>query len=99
MNTILPIGSVVLLKNAKKPVMIFGYLQKSKFFGDDVVDYVGVPYPEGNINVAVQIGFMTNDIDKVLFEGYRTDDFKPWEELLTLASARHIKLEKAEAEE
>ena len=79
MNTILPIGSVVMLNNATKPVMIFGYLQKSNFTKDEVVDYVGVP--------------MT-DIAKVLFEGYRSEDFKPWEELLALASARHLAKEK-----
>lgn len=90
MNTILPIGSVVLLKNAEKPVMIFGYLQRSKFVEEGVVDYVGVPYPEGNINVAAQIGFQMTDIGEVLFEGYRSEDFKPWDELLTLASARHL---------
>ena len=94
MNTILPIGSVVMLNNATKPVMIFGYLQKSNFTKDEVVDYVGVPYPEGNINVAVQIGFQMTDIAEVLFEGYRSEDFKPWEELLALASARHLVKEK-----
>ena len=96
MNTILPIGSVVILKNAKKPVMIFGYLQKSAFLGEEVVDYIGVPYPEGNISVAVQVGFNMTDIDKVLFEGYRSEEFEPWDELLTLAAARHIELDKKE---
>ena len=48
MNTILPIGSVVLLKNATKPIMIFGYMQKSAVVPDQMADYIGVPYPEGN---------------------------------------------------
>ncbi len=90
MNTILPIGSVVMLKGGTKPVMIFGYLQQSAYYGDDVVDYVGVPYPEGNINIAVQMGFQMTDISEVLFEGYRTEAFDPWDELLTTASARHL---------
>ncbi len=98
MNVILPIGSVVMLKDAKQPVMIFGYMQKSAFFKDEIVDYIGVPYPEGNINVAVQIGFQMTDIAEVLFEGYRTEAFKPWEDLLDVASARHNK-EKAENKE
>ena len=93
MNTILPIGSVVMLKGGKKPVMIFGYLQQSAYYGNDVVDYIGVPYPEGNINIAAQMGFQMTDIETVLFEGYRTDAFQPWDELLTLAAARHIKTE------
>ena len=89
MNTILPIGSVLMLKNARQPLMIFGYLQKSAMFPDKVADYIGVPYPEGNLSMALQIGFMMSDIGEVLFEGYRTEDFKPWEDMLRLAEKRH----------
>ena len=49
MNTVLPIGSVVKIQGIKKPIMIFGYLQKSGLGNGKVIDYVGVPYPEGNI--------------------------------------------------
>lgn len=89
MNRILPIGSVVLLEKGTKPVMIFGYLQSSDAEGVEMVDYVGVPYPEGNLNVFTQFGFQTTDIREVLFEGYRTEDFEPYEELLKIADARH----------
>lgn len=89
MNTILPIGSVVRLKKGTKPVMIFGYMQKSALHPDDMADYIGVPYPEGNINIAVQIGFQMTDIQEVLFEGYRNKDFEPWEKLLKLCALRH----------
>ena len=99
MNTILPIGSVVMLKNATKPVVIFGYMQKSALFKEELVDYIGVPYPEGNINVAVQVGFQMTDIGEVLFEGYRTDDFKPWQDLLEVAAMRHTKNEPETASE
>ena len=89
MNTILPVGSVVMLKNGKKPVMIFGYMQKSKMYPGEMADYVGVPYPEGNLNIAAQIGFQMTDIKEVLHEGYRSEAFKPWEDLLKLCAARH----------
>lgn len=89
MNTILPIGSVVLLEDISKPVMIFGYLQESLTTEKELFDYVGVPYPEGNINVGTQIGFQMTKIKEVLFEGYKTDDFRHIEELLELAEARH----------
>ena len=82
MNKILPIGSVVKLQNVAKPVMIFGYLQKSGLGKVDHVDYIGVPYPEGNIGPQYQIGFMMTDITEVLFEGYITEAFEPWRELL-----------------
>ncbi len=86
---ILPVGSVVMLKNAKKPLMIFGYLQKSALFPDEIADYIGVPYPEGNLNMALQVGFKMTDIAEVLFEGYRTEEFKPWEDMLKLAAIHH----------
>lgn len=89
MNTILPIGSVVMLKNATKPLMIFGYMQKSAAVPDQMADYIGVPYPEGNLDVRAQFGFQMTDIEKVLFEGYRDESFKPWEDLLKICAQRH----------
>ena len=90
MNTILPIGSVVLLKNATKPIMIFGYMQKSAVVPDQMADYIGVPYPEGNLDIRAQFGFQMTDIEKVLFEGYRDESFKPWEDLLKICAQRHV---------
>ena len=90
MNTILPIGSVVLLKNATKPIMIFGYMQKSAVVPDQMADYIGVPYPEGNLDIRAQVGFQMTDIEKVLFEGYRDESFKPWEDLLKICAQRHV---------
>ena len=90
MNTILPIGSVVLLKNATKPIMIFGYMQKSAVVPDQMADYIGVPYPEGNLDIRAQFGFQMTDIEKVLFEGYRDESFKPWEHLLKICAQRHV---------
>lgn len=89
MNTILPIGSVVMLKKGTKPVMIFGYLQKSNLHPGEIADYVGVPYPEGNLHVKAQFGFQMTDIKEVLFEGYRDETFEPWEALLKLSTQRH----------
>ena len=34
---VLPIGSVVMLKNGTKPVMIFGYLQKSSLHPGEIM--------------------------------------------------------------
>lgn len=96
MNKILPIGSVVLIKNGTKPLMIFGYLQNSIANSGDMVDYIGVPYPEGNLNVLAQFGFQMTDIREVLFEGYRSEEFKPWEDLLKLAESRHKEAEDKE---
>ena len=41
----LPIGTVVLLKDAKKRVMITGFAVKGKETGDKMYDYMGCMYP------------------------------------------------------
>lgn len=81
MNSLLPIGSIVKIKGIKKPIMIFGFLQKSGVSSVNVVDYVGVPYPEGNIGAYSQIGFQREDIEELIFEGYRSEDFQPYRDL------------------
>ena len=45
--SILPIGSVVLLKEEKKKIMITGFASVSPDTGDKVYDYSGCVYPEG----------------------------------------------------
>lgn len=93
MNRILPIGSVVLLEDTSQPIMIFGYLQESMSTNRVLFDYIGVPYPMGNISIESQIGFQMTSIREVLFEGYRNDDFAPIEDLLKLAEIRHLEAE------
>ena len=72
-KTLLPIGSVVALKNGKKRLMIFGIVQDLE---DDeegkngAYDYVGVPYPEGNMGQEFQYMFNHSDIDLVFFRGF-----------------------------
>ncbi len=90
---ILPIGSVVLLERGNKPLMIFGYLQNSSSAKELLFDYVGVPYPEGNLGFGSQIGFQMTEIKEVLFEGFKTEEFEPWKELLQLAKTRHSESE------
>ena len=89
MNVILPIGSVVKIRNTNQPVMIFGYLQKSTGMPDQIVDYVGVPYPAGNVNLFTQYGFQMTDITEVIFEGYRNEQFEKIEILLKLRQIAH----------
>lgn len=99
MNTILPIGSVVKVRNLKKLMMIFGFLQSHGAQPDVCFDYVGVPYPEGNIDLRAHFGFQRSDIEQVLFEGYRTEDFEGIEKLFEIKDAyEQQKLKKKEAE-
>ena len=69
MKDFLPIGSVVLLKNATKKLMIIGILQVSTN-EDKVYDYLAVPYPEGYIGEDNNFLFSHEDINDVIFRGY-----------------------------
>lgn len=64
---LLPIGTVVRLREARKCLMIFGICQSHK---DREFDYIGVLWPEGNIGAEAQILFMHEDIQDVVFTGY-----------------------------
>lgn len=64
----LPIGSIVLLKGARRKIMIFGYTPK---YEDKNYDYIGVVYPEGFIgNDIGNVLFNKDDINDVVFKGY-----------------------------
>lgn len=65
----LPIGTVVLLRQSTKEVMIYG-TQQCDSDTEDVYDYVGCPYPEGNIGLQYTFLFNHDIIDKVVFRGY-----------------------------
>lgn len=76
-GSLLPIGSVVTLKEGTKKLMIFGIIQsvEKPAEGTDVdsqeYDYIGVPYPEGNINQDYQYSFNHEDIETIHFFGYQ----------------------------
>ena len=90
MNLVLPIGSVVRIKGVKGPVMIFGCLQQTALRPGEIMDYVGVPYPIGNLNIQLQMGFQMTAIQEVIFEGYKGKEFEPLEKLLSLRLAQYI---------
>ena len=69
-RSLLPIGSVVVLKNGTKKLMVFGIIQSNVEVADEEYDYIGVPYPEGNMGEEYQYLFYHKDIDKVFFRGF-----------------------------
>jgi hypothetical protein len=72
---LLPIGTVVKLKQVEKSVMIYGYNQIQTSTNKQF-DYIGVPYPEGNISPDYNVFFNRNMIEDVLHNGYVTDEDK-----------------------
>jgi hypothetical protein len=69
MKEYLPIGSVVLLKEGKKKLMIYGRKQMQTSNGQ-MWDYIACMYPEGNINEDYMFLFNHEDIEKVVYRGY-----------------------------
>ena len=74
MEKYLPLGSVVLLKKAKKRVMIVGYAVRGKESGNKIWDYVGCMYPEGLLSSDKNLLFNHNDINKVYALGFSDDE-------------------------
>lgn len=72
-RNLLPIGSIVLLKEAEKKLMIFGIRQTDDETKREY-DYIGVLYPEGNIGENVRFIFDHEDIEQVIFRGYEDNE-------------------------
>lgn len=70
MSNLLPIGSVVLLKDSNKRVMITGRLQR-QIESNRVWDYCGCYYPEGIINSTEMFLFDHEQIEILFFIGFQ----------------------------
>lgn len=68
MKNYLPIGSVVLLKEAKKSLMIVGTEQIDE--DGNEFDYISCVFPEGYIDADTFFLFNNEDIEDVKFVGY-----------------------------
>lgn len=68
---LLPIGSVVYLKGAEKPMMICGFCPTGPAKPGYVYDYSGFPYPEGYMDTLKIYQFDSEQIEKVLALGYQ----------------------------
>jgi len=81
MKEYLPLGSIVLLVNGEKKIMIYGRKQfavKTK----DEYDYVACLYPEGNINDEFTYLFNHSDIREIVHTGFTDDEDKAFLEQL-----------------
>lgn len=70
----LPIGTIVILKNSNQKIMINGY------FGSDdkktVYEYTGCIYPEGIIDSNKGLLFNHNSIKEIIYNGLNDDEVK-----------------------
>ena len=71
----LPVGSVVLLKEATRPVVVIGYMVVEEG-QSEIWDYLGCAYPIGVIGNENNLLFQKNQIDKVLHIGFANEEGK-----------------------
>ncbi len=73
----LPIGTVVLLKDGNKKVMILSYLifPTGNAEHREMYDYGGCTFPEGVIDSKVGLGFNHSQIAEVVHMGLEDDDY------------------------
>lgn len=75
MVKLLPIGSVVLLKDSDKRLMIIGRLQRKVGDVNEVeFDYSGCLYPEGNLDPNSSFLFNHQQIERVYFIGFQDEE-------------------------
>lgn len=82
LKELLPIGSVVLLKEGTKKLMIIGIKPVSEDNPDKIFDYIGVVYPEGYLSNEYIFLFNHNDINDVVFKGYNNPEREDFIEFL-----------------
>lgn len=73
-NELLPIGSVVLIGNSKKKVMIVGVCQKGGQDPNAIWDYTGVIFPEGYLDAEKMFLFNREQISHVYALGYQDEE-------------------------
>ena len=73
-NELLPIGSVVLIGNSKKKVMIVGVCQKAVQNPYSIWDYTGVIFPEGYLDSEKMFLFNREQITRVYALGYQDEE-------------------------
>jgi len=73
LNGLFPIGTVVLLKESTKRLMITGVAQYriDEEGNRKLYDYVGVVFPEGFLSAEENFLFNADQIDKLYFVGFQ----------------------------
>ncbi len=89
----LPLGTIVLLKEAKKRMVIIGYEGMTDEEGIKSYDYIGCLYPEGVIALNRNLLFNHDQIEDIFFMGYTDIEDQVFkEELKKIVVERDSKL-------
>ncbi|MDH4421992.1 MULTISPECIES: DUF4176 domain-containing protein [Bacillus] len=79
-SQLFPIGSIVILKEGTKKLMIFGRKQQVETDEIRKFDYMGCPYPEGYMNPDFTYLFNHDDIQEVVSTGYEDQEEHTFQE-------------------
>ena len=90
----LPLGTVVLLKGAKKRLMITGFCSFDEEKKDKMYDYTGCLYPEGIITSKQMALFDHSQIEKIFYLGLRDNEEIEFKKKLVTELNNIIKKEK-----
>lgn len=89
---LLPVGSIVLLKDATKKLMIIGILQVNSE-ENKTFDYLGVPYPEGFLGEDTNFLFNHEDINDIIFTGYDNPERETFMKAIDILYSRTEEIE------
>ncbi len=93
MKDLLPLGSVVLVKEATKMLLIIGTTQMDN--EENYYDYIACPWPEGYLDEETFLLFNHEDIESVHFIGYVNAESQTYNQMIAQAEKEFI----AQAEE
>lgn len=79
----LPIGSICVLKDGNKKLMVTGYVMINHKENDKMYDYCGCRYPEGIIDMSKNLLFNHDQIEEVFHVGYKDEEFDELNEEIT----------------
>lgn len=71
---LLPIGSIVNVLDYEHRIMIIG-IKQINLDDNHEYDYVGIPYPEGQVGIESQVIFNNEDISYISFIGYQDSEY------------------------
>ncbi|UOY91223.1 DUF4176 domain-containing protein [Ectobacillus sp. JY-23] len=81
-DKLLPNGSIVLLKEGEKRLVIYGRKQLLMRQEPVMYDYIGCFYPEGYINPDYTFVFNHEDIEDIVFVGFSDEEEEKFATLL-----------------
>ncbi len=90
-ENILPIGSVVQLKDIDARIMIIGYCSVTERHPNYTFDYSGFMFPIGFMGTDSVVSFDADQIEQVMAPGYKDDEFLMYVEKLNEAMASENK--------